>query len=193
MSDLPEIFSMLRDGKDVAAEDLLPLVYEELRKLASHRISREQTGVTLQPTALVHEAWLRLVGKGDPGWKSRAQFFAAAAEAMRRILVERARRKRTEKRGGGQELLNLDEVEIAAAVTEEELLSLHEVLDRFALQYPARADLVRLRYFIGMSFEEAAGVLGASVSTLKRDWAFSKAWLYREIEMLNSTASDSPQ
>ena len=165
-------------GELRAAEELLPLVYEELRKLAAHKMAQEAPGQTLQPTALVHEAWLRLGADGQPPWTNRAHFFAAAAEAMRRILVERARRRTTLKRAGGACRLNLDEVEIPiAAADDERLLAVDEALEQFAACEPRKAELVKLRYFTGMNFEEAASVLGIAVPTAKEWWAYGRAWL----------------
>ena len=160
------------------AEELLPLVYEELRRLAAHKMAHEAPGQTLQPTALVHEAWLRLGADGQPPWKNRAHFFAAAAEAMRQILVERARRRMALKRAGGASRVSLDEVEIPIEAADDEmLLAVDEALEQFAARDPRKAELVKLRYFIGMSFEEAASVLGIAVPTAKKWWAYSRAWL----------------
>jgi RNA polymerase sigma factor (TIGR02999 family) len=160
------------------AEELLPLVYQELRRIAAHKMAREAPGQTLQPTALVHEAWLRLGADGQPPWRNRAHFFAAAAEAMRQILVERARRHTALKRAGGVRCLSLDEVEIPMPVADDEmLLAVDEALEQFAARDPRKAELVKLRYFIGMSFEEAASVLGIAVPTAKKWWAYSRAWL----------------
>jgi len=160
------------------AQELLPLVYQELRKLAAHKMALEAPGQTLQPTALVHEAWLRLGADAQPPWKNRAHFFAAAAEAMRRILVERARRRTALKRGGGADRLRLDEAEIPLlAPDDERLLAVDEVLEQFAAINPRQAELVKLRFFTGMTFEEAASVLGIAVPTAKEWWAYSRAWL----------------
>jgi RNA polymerase sigma factor (TIGR02999 family) len=149
-----------------------------LRKIAAHKMAQEAPGQTLQPTALVHEAWLRLGADGQPPWRNRAHFFAAAAEAMRQILVERARRHTALKRGGGVRCLSLDEVEIPMAVADDEmLLAVDEALEKFAARDPRKAELVKLRYFIGMSFEEAASVLGIAVPTAKKWWAYGRAWL----------------
>ena len=179
MSDATEILQAIEQGDAKAAEQLLPLVYEELRRLAAHKMSGEAPGHTLQATALVHEAWLRL---GDGVFANRAHFFAAAAEAMRRILVERARRKHREKRGGGAEHVDVAELDIAAPPgNEEESLAIHEVLDRLAAHDARKAEVVKLRYFVGFSFEETAEVLGVSVPTAKRDWAYARAWLHQEI------------
>jgi RNA polymerase sigma factor (TIGR02999 family) len=182
MSDLTRILETIQHGNAKAADELLPLVYEELRRLAAQKMAREQPGHTLQATALVHEAWLRLGADAQPDWQNRAHFFAAASEAMRRILVERARRKLREKRGGGAEHVDVDELEIAAPVgNEEESLAVDEALDRLAAHDARKAEVVKLRYFVGFSFEETAEVLGISVPTAKRDWAYARAWLHQEI------------
>jgi RNA polymerase sigma factor (TIGR02999 family) len=161
MVDVPKSQERMGGGEPPPAEELLPLVYQELRKIAAHKMAQEAPGQTLQPTALVHEAWLRLGADAQPAWKDRAYFFAAAAEAMRRILVERARRRTALKRGGGAERVGLDEVEIPlAAPDDERLLAVDEVLEQFAAINPRQAELVKLRYFAGMTFEEAASVLG---------------------------------
>jgi RNA polymerase sigma factor (TIGR02999 family) len=168
----------MEGGGEPSAEELLPLVYEELRKLAAHKMAQEAPGQTLQPTALVHEAWLRLGADAQPAWKNRSHFFAAAAEAMRRILVEHARRRTALKRGGGVDRVSLDEVEIPlAAVDDERLLALDEALKQLAATHPCQAELVKLRYFAGMTFEEAASVLGIAVPTAKEWWTYSRAWL----------------
>jgi RNA polymerase sigma factor (TIGR02999 family) len=177
-TDVPKSQAPLERGALPRAEELLPLVYEELRRLAAHKMAQEAPGQTLQPTALVHEAWLRLGADGQPPWTNRAHFFAAAAEAMRRILVERARRRTALKRAGGACRLSLDEVEIPIeAADDERLLAVDEALEQFAACEPRKAELVKLRYFIGMSFEEAASVLGIAVPTAKEWWAYGRAWL----------------
>ena len=179
MSDVTHILQAIEQGDANASDKVLPLVYEELRKLAAQKMAREQPGHTLQATALVHEAWLRL---GDGVFANRAHFFAAASEAMRRILVERARRKHREKRGGGAEHVDVDELEIAAPPgNEEESLAVHEALDRLAAHDARKAEVVKLRYFVGFSFAETAEVLGVSVITAKREWAYARAWLHQEI------------
>ena len=176
--DVPKSQAPLERGELPPAEELLPLVYEELRKLAAHKMAQEAPGQTLQPTALVHEAWLRLGADRQPAWKNRAHFFAAAAEAMRRILVERARRRTALKRGGGAKPASLDEVEIPIVVADDErLLAVDEALEQFAAIEPRKAELVKLRYFTGMTFEEAASVLGIAVPTAKEWWAYGRAWL----------------
>jgi RNA polymerase sigma factor (TIGR02999 family) len=182
VSDITRILSRVSQGDGQAASELLPLVYDELRRVAAVRMAQESPGQTLQPTALVHEAWLRLGGEAQPNWEDRAHFFAAAAEAMRRILVERARRRATIKRGDGVEHVNIDEVEIALPLRdEEELLAVHEALEGLAELHPRKAELVKLRYFTGMTFEEAAAVLGIAVPTAKEWWTHARAWLAAEV------------
>jgi RNA polymerase sigma factor (TIGR02999 family) len=168
-------------GDANAAWDLLPLVYQELRQLAAHKMANQVAGHTLQPTALVHEVWLRMVGNEEARFAGRAHFFAAAAEAMRHILIDSARRKHSLRHGGGQARLDVDNLEIASQVPDDELLSVHDVLDKLAAEDPQKAELTKLRYFVGMTFEEAAEVLGISVATAKRHWTYSRAWLYEEI------------
>ncbi len=182
MSDVTVILNRVQQGDPRAAEELLPLVYQELRRLATHKMANEAAGHTLQPTALVHEAWLRLVGNENQKWDGRAHFFAAAAEAMRRILIDRARRKRAERHGGGQPALDIHELEIAAPAQDEELLAISEALDKFAARDQPKAEFVKLRYFVGLTLEEAAEVLGVSVSTASRWWSYSRAWLCAEME-----------
>jgi RNA polymerase sigma factor (TIGR02999 family) len=179
MSDVTELLTAIDRGQ-ARADELLPLVYEELRKLAAARMAQESPGQTLQPTALVHEAWLRLVGDTNPKFDGRAHFFAAAAEAMRRILIENARRKRALRHGGGQARVDIHEVEIAAA--EDELLAVHEALDKLSAEDAGLADLVKMRFFVGLTNKEAAEILGVSEPTVERRWAFARAWLYREIQ-----------
>ena len=177
-NDVPKSQERPEGGELRPAEELLPLVYEELRKIAAHKMAQEAPGQTLQPTALVHEAWLRLGADGQPPWTNRAQFFAAAAEAMRRILVERARRRTALKRGGGANPVRLEEVEIPLVVADDErLLAVDEALEQFAAVEPRKAELVKLRYFTGMTFEEAASVLGIAVRTAKDWWAYARACL----------------
>ncbi len=165
-----------------SAAELLPIVYEELRHLAAQKLSHEKPGQTLQATALVHEAWLRLGADAQPPWQNRAHFFAAAAEAMRRILVERARQRTALKRGGGANRVFVEEVEMPiVAANDERLLAVDEALEKLATLHPRKAELVKLRYFIGMTFEEAAAVLGIAVSTAKEWWAYARAWLAVEL------------
>ena len=182
MSEVTRLLEAVERGDSAAAQDLLPLVYDELRRLAAHKMAHEPPGQTLQPTALVHEAWLRVAGgESGPHWQNRGHFFAAAAEAMRRILIDNARRKHALRHGGGQERVNLETAEIAAPGSDDELLQVHEALERFAQVDPAKAELVKLRYFAGLTVPEAAQVLGISEPTVKRMWAYARAWLYREI------------
>ena len=182
MSDVTRILESIEHGDPKAADELLPLVYGELRKLAASRMANEAPNQTLQPTALVHEAWLRLLGNTDKKWNGRAHFFGAAAEAMRRILVENARRKGAVRHGGGQVRLDIQGIEISAAGMSEELLAVNDALERFAARDQQKAELVKLRYFAGLTTEEAAQVLGISVPTADRWWNFSRAWLFEEIE-----------
>jgi RNA polymerase sigma factor (TIGR02999 family) len=186
MSDVTRILNAIDHGDAKAADELLPLVYEELRKLAAHRMSNEAPGQTLQPTALVHEAWLRLVGSENPKFEGRAHFFGAAAEVMRRILIDRARRKRALRHGGGQQRVNVEEVEISAATEDDQLLAVNDALDKLAARDKAKADLVKRRYFVGVTIEEAAQLLGVSEPTAKRWWTYSRAWLYNEINKSNA-------
>lgn len=167
-----------------AGERLLEQVYTELRRLARAKVAREQPGLTLQPTALVHEAWLRLGGaEREASFENRAHFFGAAAEAMRRILIERARRRSAARHGGGFDRVPLDDVEIAApTANDEQLLATHEALDALTVHDPRKAELVKLRYFVGLSIEDAAELLGISTATAKRDWQYARAWLFREIQ-----------
>jgi RNA polymerase sigma factor (TIGR02999 family) len=171
-------------GDEAAAEQILPLVYGELRRLAGAKMARESSGHTLQPTALVHEVWLRLGGDAQPAWRSRAHFFAAAAEGMRRILIETARRKRAVRHGGALEKVSADAVgiELAAPVAEDELLLLNEALDALTEHDARKAELVKQWYFVGLTLEEAAEVLGISERTAKRDLAYAKAWLSVEMK-----------
>jgi RNA polymerase sigma factor (TIGR02999 family) len=161
--------------------DLLSALYDELRVLAAQKLARENSGQTLQATALVHEAWLRLGGEQQPDWQNRAHFFAAAAEAMRRILVDKARRKKTERHGGFVEHLRLDGLELAAPMDDTQLLAVHEALDRLAAHDPMKAELVKLKFFAGLTTEDAAKLLDISEPTAKRYWAYARAWLFREI------------
>ncbi len=180
MSDVTRILSAIEKGDSHAAEQLLPLVYDELRKLAAAKLALEKPGQTLQPTALVHEAYLRLVG--DQHFDNRGHFFVAAAEAMRRIVVETARRIKRAKHGGGRRRVNLQEAASFADSPNDDLLALDEALTRLAAREPAKAELVKLRYFAGMSIDEAADVMRISRTTAKRYWAFARAWLLAEID-----------
>jgi RNA polymerase sigma factor (TIGR02999 family) len=179
MTEVTRILSAIEQGDAHAAEHLLPLVYDELRKLAAAKLAQEKSGQTLQATALVHEAYLRLIDRElAPQYNGRTHFFRAAAEAMRRILVDRARAKRSQKRGGGRRQVDL---ELAAEAVEEaadEIVALDEALEEFARRDPAKAELVKLRYFAGLSVEDAAGVLGISRATADRHWRYAKTWLY---------------
>jgi RNA polymerase sigma factor (TIGR02999 family) len=182
MSEVTQILQAAAAGDCQASADLLPLVYDELRRLAAARLAAEPTGNTLEPTALVHEAFLRLIGDSSPlRWDSRGHFFAAAAEAMRRILVDAARRKHRLKRGGDQVRLNLDDVEIAAPEPREDLLALDEALDKLAAADRPAAELVKLRYFAGLTLADAAQAMNISPRTADRLWAYARAWLHQEI------------
>ncbi|HMO63660.1 MAG TPA: ECF-type sigma factor [Verrucomicrobiota bacterium] len=181
MSDVTEILAAARAGDDAAGGRLYELVYAELKQVAARKMAGESAGHTLQPTALVHEAWLRLGADAQPHWQNRAHFFAAAAEAMRRILVDRARRRLARRRGGDAEHLDVEEVPLAAPAEDERLLALDEALDRLAEVDAPKARLVKLRYFAGLTLEQAARVLDISEPTAKRWWAYAKAWLYREV------------
>ena len=181
MSDATLLLSAIEQGNPTAAEKLLDLVYEELRRLAASKISREAPYQTLQPTALVHEAWLRLMGGSQPAFENRAHFFSAAAEAMRRILIDRARRKLTVRHGGGYERIDVEQLNLAAPDSDQEILAVDEVLDEFARQHPVKAEVVKLRFFAGMTHEETAQVLGISEATARNYWTFARAWILNEI------------
>lgn len=182
MSDVTLILNRAQEGDPQAAAELLPRVYEELRRLAACRMAREAPGHTLQPTALVHEAWLRLGGDGAPVFANRAHFFGSAAEAMRRILVESARRKKRLKHGGELERVDVNAVEIPLPMPDDELLALDEALDRLAVVDRRAAEVVKLCFFAGLTQEEAARELEVSLSTAERLWSFARAWLFRELE-----------
>jgi RNA polymerase sigma factor (TIGR02999 family) len=190
MSDVPLALGAVQKGDPKAGDELLPLVYQELRRLAAYKMANEPPGQTLQPTALVHEAWLRLAGSDQHTWQNRAHFFGAAAEAMRRLLIESARRKRALRHGGGQQRLDIEDLNVASAMKDEELLALDEALDKFAVADQQKAELVKLRYFAGLGFEEAAELLGVSIPTAKRWWAYARAWL--RVEM-RGAGSGGPQ
>jgi len=179
--EVTQILNAVQSGNTRAAEDLLPLLYGELRHIAASKMANEAAGHTLQPTALVHEAWLRLVGGDQKKWPSRAYFFAAAAEAMRRILVEHARRKQSLKRGGEFQREELNESALVLAAPPDELLAVHEALEKFAVQDQQAAELVKLRYFVGMTMEEAASALDMAPRSAERLWTYARAWLRREI------------
>ncbi|HVM48094.1 MAG TPA: ECF-type sigma factor [Candidatus Acidoferrum sp.] len=176
------ILAAVGAGDKQAAEELLPLVYNELRRLAAARLARESPGQTLQATALVHEAWLRLGGATQPLWNSRAHFFGAAAEAMRRILLERARRKARLRHGGQLERVDLDRVTLATQDSDEVILAVHEALEKLAAESPQKAEIVKLRYFGGLEHAEIAEVLGISEPTVRRHWAYARSWLYAELK-----------
>jgi RNA polymerase sigma factor (TIGR02999 family) len=181
MPDVTQILSQIKSGNS-ATEDLLPLVYNELRNLAAQRLRHEKPGQTLAATALVHEAYLRLVqGQTSQDWNSRGHFFAAAAEAMRRILIENARSKKRIKRGGDRPRVDLDEACLVSDAPSDDLLALNEALERLAVESPNRAELVKLRYFAGLTIEEAAAAMNISIATAKRYWTYSRAWLYHAV------------
>ena len=186
VSDITLILNAVEQGDLKAAEELLPLVYEELRKLAACRMAQEQPGQTLQPTALVHEAWLRLAGDGNVQFEGRRHFFAAAAEAMRRILIDRARQKRSLKRGAGAERVRLDDLQLAAAADDETVLQVDEALTKLTKEDPDSAQFIKLRFFAGMTNAEAAQALGISERTARRHWSFARVWLFREIRKQSS-------
>jgi RNA polymerase sigma factor (TIGR02999 family) len=182
MNEVTRILSAVEQGDPQAAEQLLPLVYNELRKLAAQRLAQEKPGQTLQATALVHDAYLRLVG-GDATqhWNSRGHFFAAAAEAMRRILIDKARKKQRLKRGRGFQRVDLDAVEVSVEEPPDDLVALDDALTKLAQKHPDKAALVKLRYFAGLTIDETAHVLGISPSTADRQWTYARAWLYRQV------------
>ena len=177
MSEFTRLLQLAEQGNPKAADELLPLVYDELRHIAAAKMARESPGQTLQPTALVHEAWLRLGGDDQPNWQNRAHFFAAAGEAMRRILIEKARRRQRLRHGGGLERVDLDEFEIAAPEDDQRLLAMNEALDQLAGEDPAKAEVVKMRFFLGLTDREAAEALGVSERTVERHWAYAKVWL----------------
>jgi RNA polymerase sigma factor (TIGR02999 family) len=181
MSDATLMLNAIGTGDSQAAEQLLVLVYDELRRLAASKLAQEAPDQTLQPTALVHEAWLRLVGNRSPSFNNRSHFFRASAEAMRRILIDRARRKRTQRHGGGYRRVDFEDFDPVAPSAGDQLLALNEALDKLAREHPVQADLVKLRYFAGLTNEEVSEVLGISLSTAKNYWTFSRAWLLNEI------------
>jgi RNA polymerase sigma factor (TIGR02999 family) len=182
MKDATVMLAAIEAGDSKAAEQLLVLVYDELRRLAASKIAGEAPGQTLQPTALVHEAWLRLVGDQSPSFKDREHFFRASAEAMRRILIDRARRKHTQRHGGGYQRVDFDAFDVAAPAVDDQLLAVNEALDKLALEHPVQAELVKLRYFAGLTNEEVSQVLGVSLSTAKNYWTFARAWLLNEMD-----------
>jgi RNA polymerase sigma factor (TIGR02999 family) len=184
MNPLTVILQRVEKGEAAAINELLPLVYEELRKLAAMKMAKEQPGQTLQPTALVHEAYLRLMGQEEQQWQNSRHFFSAAAEAMRRILVERARQKARQKYGGDWQRVNLDEINVATESNDETLLFVSDALEKLAVKDPVCAELIKLRFFAGISNHQAAEMLGLSERTAKRNWAYARAWLAKEIEQV---------
>jgi RNA polymerase sigma factor (TIGR02999 family) len=182
VSDVTRILHAIEQGDPKAPDELLPLVYDELRKLATAKMAREAQNHTLQPTALVHEAWLALIGNESVRWEGRSHFFGAAAEAMRRILINNARHRRARRHGGGQQRLDIDELELAAGGKDDEMLAVDESLEKLAAHDRIKAELVKLKYFVGLSNIEAAAVLGISEPTAKRYWTYSRAWLMATIE-----------
>src|ERR1700761_5662036 len=182
MNELTQMLQAIRRGDGQASEELLPLVYHELRQLAMARMAQEAAGQTLQATALVHEAWLRMVGAGDRTWQNRAHFFGAAAEAMRRILVENARRKFRVKRGGGQIRVDIEEIDVAAASPDEKVLLMDEALEQLKAQDPEKGRIVVLKFFGGMTNQEVAENMSVTERTVERQWAYAKAWLFQKIQ-----------
>ena len=193
VSDVTQLLQAASAGDSRAAAELLPLVYDELRRLAAHRLAGEQNNHTLQPTALVHEAWLKVSHDDKRAWNGRQHFLAAAAEAMRRILVDRARRRLTAKRGAGEACLDADELDISVPAPDDQLLAVNDALEKFTTLDPRKAELVKLRYFVGMSFEEAAEVLGIAVPTAKQWWSYARAYLRVEIAGANKAPSSNNQ
>lgn len=182
VNDVTQILQAVGRGEGAASQDLLPLVYDELRRIAAARMAQEQSGQTLQPTALVHEAWLRMVGEGDRTWQNRAHFFGAAAEAMRRILIENARRKSRLKRGGGMMRVDLDGLDLAATTPDDKILLIDEALERLQREDEEKARIVVMKFFGGMTNQDVAASLGVTERTVERQWAFAKAWLFRCIK-----------
>ena len=183
MSDVTQLLTAIDAGDSKAAEQLLPLVYENLRQLAAAKLAREQPGQTLQATALVHEAWMRVTGSdSSKAWNGRGHFFGAAAEAMRRILVDRARQKARIRHGGELQRVDLEHVTIATEDSDDTVLAMNEALEKLALESPQKAEIVKLHYFTGLEYPEIAEVLGVSLSTVERGWAYARSWLYREMK-----------
>jgi RNA polymerase sigma factor (TIGR02999 family) len=181
MGDATVMLAAIKAGDPQAAEELLVLVYDELRRLAASKLALEAPGQTLQPTALVHEAWLRLVGDHPASFNDREHFFRASAEAMRRILIDRARRKHTIRHGGAYQRVDFNDLDLTAPAADDQLLAVNDALDKFALEHPLQAEVVKLRYFAGLTNEEVSEVMKVSVSTVKNYWTFSRAWLLNEI------------
>jgi RNA polymerase sigma factor (TIGR02999 family) len=182
VSDVTRILEAIQQGDSGAADQLVPLVYDELRKLAAHKLAHQPPGQTLQATALVHEAYLRLIGNEPVQWNSRGHFFSAAAEAMRRILIERARKRAARKHGGGLERVDLDQVDLALDTGEDLLLLLNEALEEFREKDPTAAELIKMRFFVGLPNRQAAQLLGVSDRAAKRSWAYARAWLYQRMQ-----------
>lgn len=182
MSDITRILQSVESDDPKAAGELLPLVYSELRKLAAAKMANEQPNQTLQPTALVHEAWLRLTANEKVKWNGRAHFFGAAAEAMRRILIDNARRKQALRHGGDKQRMDIEDVEIAAPAKADDLLAIDAALEEFGKIDPQKTELVKLHYFVGLKMEDCAGVLGISVPTARRWWSYARAWLYQKVQ-----------
>jgi RNA polymerase sigma factor (TIGR02999 family) len=193
VSDVTRILGDIRRGDPKAADELLPMVYAELRKLAAYKMAHSAAGHTLQPTALVHEAWMRLVGSDNQSFENRAHFFAAAAEAMRHLLIDNARRRLARRHGGGLQRVDVENVDIAMPADEDHLLAVNDALDRLAERSPVEAQVVKLRFFVGMTVEESAEVLGLSERTVKQYWSHAKSWLYREIQEGNPGRDASPK
>ncbi len=185
MNEVTQVLHALGRGDDLAGQNLLPLVYQELRKLAAARMASEAAGHTLQPTALVHEAWLRLVSDGDRTWRNRSHFFGAASEAMRRILIESARRKSRLKRGGKQERVRLEDVDLAATTPDDKIILINEALERLQIEDPEKARIVVMKFFGGLTNQEVAQAIGVTERTVERQWAFAKAWLFSAIKTDN--------
>jgi RNA polymerase sigma factor (TIGR02999 family) len=184
MTQVTRLLDAAAQGDGAAAQELLPLVYAELRRLAAHKMAHEAEGQTLQPTALVHEAWLKLAGSSQQ-WNHRGHFFAAAAEAMRRILIDRARKRNRERHGHGLQRLNFDDVDVAITTDDDVLLCVNEALEKFAKESPDKAELVKLRYFAGLSIPDAARILNISEATAKRHWSYARAWLCAELKRMS--------
>jgi RNA polymerase sigma factor (TIGR02999 family) len=182
LSDVTRILESIQHGDPKAADEMLPLVYAELRKLAAYKMAHSAAGHTLQPTALVHEVWMRLVGSENPTFDNRAHFFAAAAEAMRHLLIDNARRKLARRHGGGLQRVDVEYLDIALPADEDHLLAVNDALDRLASSSPVQAQVVKLRFFVGMTAAESAEVLGLSERTVKQYWSHARTWLYREIQ-----------
>ncbi len=190
MNEVTRILTAIEQGDARAADELLPLVYQELRHLAAQRMKKEKPGQTLQATALVHEAYIRLVGTESQDWSSRAHFFGAAAEAMRRILIENARRKKRLRHGGDRRRVDLDEVDLAIEGPSDELIALDEALEKLAEEDKVSAELIKLRFFAGLTMEQAAELLGIGRRTADRNWAYARAWLYKEVSKGDQARED---